>query len=252
MNPIVLLSSFGAACFVVAASCLIFVLMRMRKQETPTSGGSGGAPPVTGSSNDMKSGAFSITNYWVASDGDKYLMDCGSSKPKKSESAAMHKKEVTLGSAPGGKKYTLNGKSGSLATVDAYMWDACYCEGTCRVGSSTYNLLSENKQTFMKTDSGYGLGSKGQKLVPFVSVTADRSFPHGSTLLVKNIVGAALPNGKIHNGCVRVDDSCGDGCGSKQLDMHVGTYDLHKRLNGRLQGKSDVTKTACTVLDYGY
>jgi hypothetical protein len=244
------------SCCVVAIASLLIVHHNRRQHTTSstTAAPTGSSdPPGGGESHgeSMKNGAFSITNYWVASDGDSYLMDCGSSKPKKAESKKVHKKEVVLGSAPGGPKYQIRGKDGgALVDVDAYTWDACYCEGTCRIGSNTYNLLSENKQTFMKTDAPYGLGSKGNHLTPFVSVTADGSFPHGTTLFVNNIKGATLPNGKIHNGCVRVDDNCGDGCGSKQLDLHVGTYDLHKQLKGRLQGKSDVTKQSCQILEY--
>lgn len=250
MEEIIILAGglFSVCIFVL--SVIIIVLIARKKGNVDTSQPPPSSP--SSSSNDMKEGSFSITNYWVASDGDSYLMDCGSSNPKKSESKKVHKKEVVLGSAPGGKKYTLKSKDGtSLTDLDAYTWDACYCEGTCRIGSNTFNLVSESKQTFMKTDAAYGLGSKGNNLTPFVSVTADGSFPHGTTLFVKNIKGAELPNGKIHNGCVRVDDNCGDGCGSKQLDLHVGTYDLHKKLNGRLQGKSDVEKKTCEILDYG-
>jgi hypothetical protein len=239
------------SCCVAAIASLLIVRHNRRYQTTVESTTAAPTPPGDSQDGSMKDGAFSITNYWVASDGESYLMDCGSSKPKKAESKKVHKQEVVLGSAPGGAKYQLRGKHGDrLVDVDAYTWDACYCEGTCRVGSKTFNLVSENKQTFMKTDAPYGLGSKGNHLTPFVSVTADGSFPHGTTLFVKNIKGATLPNGKIHNGCVRVDDNCGDGCGSKQLDLHVGTYDLHKKLKGRLQGKSDVTKTSCEILDY--
>jgi hypothetical protein len=245
------MTALVSCCVAVVASLLIVHRRQQSTVPTPSPTTPTSPESILKNETSMKDGSFSITNYWVASEGDSYLMDCGSSKPKKSESKNIHKQEVVLGSAPGGKKYPLRGKNGErLVDVDAYTWDACYCEGTCRIGSKTFNLLSENKQTFMKTDAPYGLGSKGNHLTPFVSVTADGSFPHGTTLFVNNIKGATLPNGKIHNGCVRVDDNCGDGCGSKQLDLHVGTYDLHTQLKGRLQGKSDVTKQSCDILDY--
>jgi len=248
---LLLIGGVGSFSLFLLIICAIVLLVKTRKDGTlPATGGD----DVVGDGDDdrMTDGDFKFTNYWVASTGDDYLLDCGSSKPKKKESVEQHRKEVTLGSAPGGRKYDLKGKDGSsLAKVDAYTWDACYCEGTCRLDNGmTYNLLSENKQTFMKTDAEYGLGSKGQRLVPFVSVTADGSFPHGTTLMVKNMVGAILPNGEIHNGCIRVDDNCGDGCGKNQLDLHVGTYSNYKKLNGRLQGNSDIDKKSCEVLEY--
>lgn len=190
-------------------------------------------------------GKFKVTNYWVAQEGDRYLMDCGSSKPKKPESKAQYRKTVVLGSANGGKKYDLKGEKGSLGKVDAYTWDACYCEGTCRLrDGNTYNLLSEKNQTFVKTDSAYGLGPQGQQLVPFVSVTADKSFPKGTVLRIRELVGRRLPKNKIHDGCVRVDDDCGDGCGSRHLDLHVGTYGTYSKLGGRFQGNFNVFKNS--------
>ena len=251
-ESVILMMGVGGFLVSLCSVCVLVIgILVLRDKGGEPLGEPPGEPPGNGTP--MTGGEFTITNYWVAKEGDSYLMDCGSSKPKKTESKRVHKKTVVLGSAPGGAKYTLDSKDGgSLAKVDAYTWDACYCEGTCQLGSGTYNLVSENKQTFMKTDARYGLGSKGKSLVPFVSVTADKSFPHDTTLFIKNLKGSKLPNGKTHNGCVRVDDNCGDGCGAKHLDLHVGTYAFYKAANGRYQGQSDVTKSDCEILEYGY
>lgn len=246
----------GFISFLFLVTVLVIVLVVNRRKDTPDGDGDGSSSGNEsshggGGGGDMAKGDFTLTNYWLAVDGDSYLMDCGTVKPKKSESKSQYKKEVKLGSAPGGAKYSLIGKDGSsLKKVDAYTWDACYCEGSCRIGKDTFNLLSESNQTFMKTDAPYGLGSKGNHLVPFVSITADRSFKYGTTLFLDNLKGAKLPNGKTHNGCVRVDDNCGDGCGEKHLDLHVGTYGTYTSMKGRFQGKTNAVKSSCSVERY--
>lgn len=43
-----------------------------------------------------------------------------------------------------------------------------------------------------------------------------------TSLFIKELVGRTMPSGVLHNGCVRVDDSCGDGCAKDQMDFYVG------------------------------
>jgi hypothetical protein len=58
----------------------------------------------------------------------------------------------------------------------------------------------------------FGYGSRKQNLVPFVSV-ASNDLPYGQKLFLPQLNGTRLPNGKIHNGCVRIDDeSSSFGC----------------------------------------
>lgn len=214
--------------------------------ETPT--------PCPGPSNsnnnnnntDKGSGTIKLSNYWVARAGDKYLLDCGSSKPQKPESKKMFKKEVALNS--GAKKYKINN-----IPMDAYMWDACYCEGTCQINGKTLNLISEGKNPKFRTISGlhWGIGDKENELEPFVSITADKQYPHGTKLFISALKDVQLPSGKKHNGCVRVDDFCGDGCVKNQMDFHVGTFDNYKKLENILSKKVSVKKDpSCVIQKY--
>jgi hypothetical protein len=51
----------------------------------------------------------------------------------------------------------------------------------------------------------FGLGSGNQNLVPFISIAAN-DLPYGQKLYIKQLDGVDLGKGRIHNGCVRVDD----------------------------------------------
>jgi len=176
------------------------------------------------------------------------MLDCGDAPPQKPESKPKKGKEVVLNK--GTKKYELQGTG---IKVDAYMWDACYCEGTCHVGdNTTVNLESEGKNPKFSKTTGktWGKGTKDNPLTPWTSITADNQFPHGTTLYIKELDGVTLPAGDVHNGCVRVDDSCGDGCVKNQMDFHVGTYDNYLKVRSKLPDKVNVSKQQCTVKQY--
>ena len=76
---------------------------------------------------------------------------------------------------------------------------------------------------FSKVDAPYGLGNKGNKLIPFVSVAADQKIhKFGSQFFCQALSGLMLPNGVIHNGILRVDDVGGSIKGELRLDWFVG------------------------------
>lgn len=205
--------------------------------------------PSTGSKM-PNTGDVRLTAYWVARAGDRYLMDCGSSLPKTKEAKAKHTREVVLNSLPN-KSYTING-----AAMDGYMWDACYCEGTCQINGQTHNLDKEArtiKDVKFKTKAGlhWGMGPEDNDLVPFVSITADNQYKLKTKLFIEALKGMDLGNGKVHNGCVRVDDQCGDGCSATQMDIHMGTYDMYKKLENKLPDKVSVKEDpSCKIGAY--
>lgn len=201
----------------------------------------------TGGDKPADTGSVTLSQYWVPAEGDSYLMDCGNSPPKKPESKSKKGKEVVLNQ--GAKKYELQPLK---INVDGYMWDACYCEGSCHVGNYTVNLEKEGSNAKFSKTAGktWGKGSKDNSLVPLVSVTADKQYPFGTTLYISALDGVTLASGEVHNGCVRVDDSCGDGCTKNQIDFHVGTYDNYKKIQSKLPNKVGVAKQSCTPKSY--
>lgn len=229
-------------CVCVAAIVVVIIAKNAKSR---------GSQPQT--TPEINTGDTTLTNYWVPEDGGRYLMDCGTNAFRYAPST-VRGQEVTLGSAPGGKMYVLkDGKGKTLTKVDAYLWDACYCEGSCHVGGDTYNLQKEGKDPRFSKTRGitWGIGSKNNRLVPFVSVTADSQYPYGTKLYIRQLDGIQLPSGDIHNGCVRVDDSCGDGCTPNQIDWHVGVYKNYVDLSKRLPEKVSVRpQKTCIIKSY--
>lgn len=71
----------------------------------------------------------------------------------------------------------------------------------------------------------YGRGAASRPLVPFRSVAVDPDLvPIGEPLYIPEFDGIALPDGKIHDGCVRADDT-GGGIKKRKMDFFVITYD---------------------------
>lgn len=126
-------------------------------------------------------------------------------------------------------------------------------EGTGLLENGIMVNLDSGKNTFLKVnrnESPYGLGSSDDnKLVPWVSV-ASNDLKHGSILFVKELQGVKLPDGKVHNGCVRVDDEgwSFSGC---QLDFFVLQYSAYQKLQDLIPEHVTVTQDAnCKILDY--
>lgn len=215
----------------------------------PGSGsGSGGESNAVGGGKGS-GGDTILTNYWIGVEGSSYLIDCGSEGPRKSPPGSKGK-EVVLGS--GTKNVVLPGKGGkALAKVDGYTWDACYCEGSCRVGNKTFTLQKEGSAPYWEETRGFGTGCKDNLVTPFVSITADKRFKYGSKVYIDALDGFKLPTGEVHNGCVRVDDCCGDGCEKNQIDFNVGYYKHYKAMAGKLREKVNAKLMPnCTIKKY--
>jgi 3D (Asp-Asp-Asp) domain-containing protein len=69
----------------------------------------------------------------------------------------------------------------------------------------------------------FGRGAKRRNLTPFKSVAVDpRLIPIGEPVYVPELDGIPLPDGSIHDGCVRADDT-GGGIKLRKMDFFVVT-----------------------------
>jgi 3D (Asp-Asp-Asp) domain-containing protein len=90
--------------------------------------------------------------------------------------------------------------------------------GKCAYGYGTcFQQLDEQVHPF-------GRGAGQRPLVPFKSVAVDpRLVPIGEPLYIPEFDGLVLPDGSIHDGCVRADDT-GGGIKRRKMDFFVVTY----------------------------
>jgi hypothetical protein len=126
-------------------------------------------------------------------------------------------------------------------------------EGTGLLKNGVMVNLDSGKNTFLKVNrksSPYGLGNSDENhLVPWVSV-ASNDLKHGTKLYVKELHGVKLPDGKVHNGCVRVDDQ-GWSFGGCQLDFFVLQFTAYEKLENLLPEHVTVTQNSnCKILNY--
>jgi 3D (Asp-Asp-Asp) domain-containing protein len=90
--------------------------------------------------------------------------------------------------------------------------------GKCPFGYGTcFEQLDEHVHPF-------GRGAGVRPLVPFKSVAVDpRLVPIGEPIYIPEFDGLVLPDGSIHDGCVRADDT-GGGIKRRKMDFFVVTY----------------------------
>ncbi len=70
----------------------------------------------------------------------------------------------------------------------------------------------------------FGRGAGLRPLIPFKSVAVDpRLVPIGEPIYIPEFDGLLLPDGSIHDGCVRADDT-GGGIKRRKMDFFVVTY----------------------------
>jgi 3D (Asp-Asp-Asp) domain-containing protein len=107
--------------------------------------------------------------------------------------------------------------------------------GTCKFG---YGTCFEQLDI---TDFPFGRGAGLRPLIPFKSVAVDpRVVPLGEPLYIPEFDGMVLPDGSIHDGCVRADDT-GGGIKGRKLDFFVVTYGNFRMLLDELLGVSWIT-----------
>ncbi|HEX9105321.1 MAG TPA: 3D domain-containing protein [Polyangia bacterium] len=88
-----------------------------------------------------------------------------------------------------------------------------------------------------------GAGVQGRPLVPFRSIAVDPRFiPIGATVYVPELVGALLPDGTRHDGCLRADDM-GGAIKEHKLDFFVESYNNFKFIADNLWWRMKATPT---------
>jgi len=107
--------------------------------------------------------------------------------------------------------------------------------GSCRFGYGTcFEQLDIAEHPF-------GRGNKGRPLIPFKSVAIDpRLVPIGEPLYIPEFDGMVLPDGSIHDGCVRADDT-GGGIKKRKMDFFVVTYGNFRFLLDELESVTWIT-----------
>jgi 3D (Asp-Asp-Asp) domain-containing protein len=119
-----------------------------------------------------------------------------------------------LGSFPDKFAWSLRMEgSGLLADgrVINYTGRCAYGYGTC------FQILDVDEYPF-------GRGARRLPITPFKSVAVDpRLIPIGEPLYIPELDGLVLPDGSIHDGCVRADDT-GGGIKKNKMDFFVVTY----------------------------
>jgi 3D (Asp-Asp-Asp) domain-containing protein len=107
--------------------------------------------------------------------------------------------------------------------------------GPCKFG---YGTCFEQLDV---TDFPFGRGAGLRPLIPFKSVAVDpRVIPLGEPLYIPEFDGMILPDGSIHDGCVRADDT-GGGIKGRKMDFFVVTYGNFRNLLDGLLGVTWIT-----------
>ena len=107
--------------------------------------------------------------------------------------------------------------------------------GPCKYGYGTcFEQLDVSQHPF-------GRGAGQRPLIPFKSVAVDpRVIAIGEPLYIPEFDGLVLPDGSIHDGCVRADDT-GGGIKKRKMDFFVVTYGNFRFLLDQLLGMSWIT-----------
>lgn len=96
-------------------------------------------------------------------------------------------------------------------------------------------------QTLDPAEHPLGKGGQGRPLEPFRSVAVDPRFvPLGTTLYIPELRGLRMPDGKLHDGCVRADDTGGN-IRQKELDFFVESFANYKFIDDQFWGNGHVT-----------
>jgi 3D (Asp-Asp-Asp) domain-containing protein len=107
--------------------------------------------------------------------------------------------------------------------------------GSCKFG---YGTCFEQLDI---SDYPFGRGAGQRPLIPFKSVAVDpRVIRLGEPLYIPEFDGIVLPDGSIHDGCVRADDT-GGGIKGRKMDFFVVTYGNFRALLDELLGVTWIT-----------
>jgi len=107
--------------------------------------------------------------------------------------------------------------------------------GPCRFGYGTCFEQLDIK------DHPFGRGAGQRPLIPFKSVAVDpRIVKIGEPIYIPEFDGLTLPDGSLHDGCVRADDT-GGGIKKRKMDFFVVTYGNFRMLLDQLNGVTWMT-----------
>jgi len=108
-------------------------------------------------------------------------------------------------------------------------------KGKCDFGYGTcFEQLDVN-------DYPFGRGAFHRPLIPFKSVAVDPALvPIGEPLYIPEFDGMILPDGSIHDGCVRADDTGGH-IKKRHVDFFVVTYDNFRFLLDQMWNIGTIT-----------
>jgi 3D (Asp-Asp-Asp) domain-containing protein len=107
--------------------------------------------------------------------------------------------------------------------------------GKCKFGTGTcYEQLD-------KAEYPFGRGAGRRSLIPFKSVAVDRKLISiGEPLYVPELDGLLMPDGHVHDGCVRADDT-GSAIKQRKMDFFVVSFPNFRYLLDSLYGVNWIT-----------
>ncbi|MCW5805876.1 MAG: hypothetical protein KIT31_26125 [Deltaproteobacteria bacterium] len=182
--------------------------------------------------------AYKLTFYWLTEEAD-YQETQGIPTPRAGACAIPATKRIDIYSALGffigrvQEKFACNlALEGSGLMMDGRVLNYA---GSCRYGTGT---------CFEQLDVGefpFGRGAGVRPLIPFKSVAIDpRVIAIGEPLYIPEFDGLPLPNGSIHDGCVRADDT-GGAIKKLRMDFFVVTVGNFHFLLDQMLGFTWVT-----------
>ncbi|SAL96107.1 hypothetical protein [Absidia glauca] len=148
-------------------------------------------------------------------------------------------------------KTLVDSRGQPIAKVSKTTYEKFQMEGTGLLQNGMMVNLGMTKNKFEKVNrkaDPFGIGSNENPLVPWVSV-ASNDLKRGTRLYIKELDQVRLPDGQVHNGCVRVDDE-GWSFGKCQLDFFILQYSAFKTLSNQLPEHVTAVEQNCQVLDY--
>lgn len=182
---------------------------------------------------------FALRFYWMASEGD-YLDPQSNTVPKSGRGSAVPQNTWVelytrdgfyFGRVPERFAWALRLEGSGLMQDDRVV----NTTGKCDLGYGT---------CFEQLDVGehpFGRGAGVRPLIPFKSVAVDpRIVAIGEPIYIPEFDGMVLPDGSIHDGCVRADDT-GGGIKKRKMDFFVVTYGNFRFLLDQLLGVSWIT-----------
>ncbi len=108
-------------------------------------------------------------------------------------------------------------------------------DGECNYGVGTCFRQVDPKEHPL------GMGGQGRPLQVFRSVAIDpRYIPIGTPLYIPQLVGIHMPDGTVHDGCVRADDT-GGGIKQRKVDFFVESYGNYKVIADNLWWDTGIT-----------